>query len=424
MTKLVPNLKIVLAVCTMSAAFCQAKEPPPAWVNAIDTNAMARLLCDYTNNVIRSEWAGEDATIEEHLPVNIGFGFVVIGDEDVTNRVNAILRSTRESIPPAILSEIEKHHYLCPVLQWLVRSTRQGVTNATSYLDVNAAKAVFKEADFNLVALTNIAANLGVSGIPQTAAIRQVFEVEPKRASIIPAEPGIDYPDVMPEQLFSCPYGMATVLRAPEMDRFFRYMVYNRSGASKIVWHAPFTIPMTGFRHNPACSMDKGFVDIRIGTHRSYRRFDVMVCQKYRDTYGPPTYISFYNIPYVKRKYDKRLRIQSVEYGYNGRKPPPYDISPIYIPRYWTDDYECRQNDIVSYIRSFPVGLSYHRPEEFSGRGELVTEMDFSNRPVKVRKVRYYVENGELKYEPYGEEIDVRKRPPRRRGEDCSGWER
>ena len=47
---------IVLLCCT--AGICWADDAPPAWINAVDTNAMERVLFDYTNNVIRSEWVG------------------------------------------------------------------------------------------------------------------------------------------------------------------------------------------------------------------------------------------------------------------------------------------------------------------------------------------------------------------------------
>ena len=46
---------IVLLCC--AAGICRADDAPPAWINAVDTNAMERMLFDYTNNVIRSEWA-------------------------------------------------------------------------------------------------------------------------------------------------------------------------------------------------------------------------------------------------------------------------------------------------------------------------------------------------------------------------------
>ena len=40
---------IVLVVC--AAGVCRAGDAPSAWVNAVDTNAMERVLLDYTNNV-------------------------------------------------------------------------------------------------------------------------------------------------------------------------------------------------------------------------------------------------------------------------------------------------------------------------------------------------------------------------------------
>ena len=47
---------------------------------------------------------------------------------------------------------------------------------------------------------------------------------------------------------------------------------------------------------------------------------------------------------------------------------------------------------------------------------------DYHNDPTQVRKVRYYVEDEELKYELIGEEESVRGFTPRRRGENKVGW--
>ena len=399
------------------------KEVPPAWVNAVDTNAMERVLFDYTNNVIRSEWAGKDKSIGRELPANLGFQFAVVGDEDVTNRVNAILRATRDAIQPRVRERIEKYKYLGPTLQWLVRSTRQGVTNSTSYLEVNAREAIFEEADFNLEVLTNKAGRLWTSDIPAVAMIQPVFKVEPDYASILPAEPGVDYPDIMPEQTFSTPLGIGVVLRAPELNRNFRYMVTNRLRDSEIIWHSSGWTSKKAFKYNTSFTPKMGFAEIGCSASSQNARVDVMVCQKCDDVLGPPTYISFYNIPYMKRNYDKNGRIVSIEYAKDIRRPPRYDISSIWIPRRWTDEYEYRGFDIHGFTREFPfTNLPRRRSEEFSNRGCRVMGKDYHNDPIQVRKVRYYIEDEELKYELIGEEVPVRGFTPRRRGENKVGW--
>ena len=411
------GLAIIGLLCC-AVGICRAGDAPPAWINAVDTNAMKRVLFDYTNNVIRSEWAGNDKSIGKELPANLGFQFAVVGDEDVTNRVNAILQATRNAIQPQVRDEIEKCHYLGPTLQWLVRSSRQGVTNSTSYLEVNAREAVFEEADFNLELLTNKASRLRTIDIPAVAAVSPVFKVEPDYASILSAEPGVDYPDIMPEQTFVTPYGIGIVIRAPEYDRYFRYKVLNLLNNAEAVWTSSVWVPISSYRFNRKMSPTRGFAEICISHRRQFRRIDIMVCQKRNDVIGPPTYISFYDSPFVVRKYDDQKRVLSVEYAKSGKSMPPYDISLLWIPRSWTDDYEYRFGDIHGFIREYPItSMPMRKAEEFSNRGEMVLSKDYHGDPTLVQGVRYYVEDGELRYAIYINEEKVKGFIPRRRGE-------
>lgn len=67
-------------VMLIGSVVAAVKEAPPVWMNAIDTNAMERVLFDYTNNVIRSEWAGRNKSIGRELPANLGFQFAAVGE--------------------------------------------------------------------------------------------------------------------------------------------------------------------------------------------------------------------------------------------------------------------------------------------------------------------------------------------------------
>ena len=418
--------RLILGFVVCATGVGVAADAPQAWINAVDTNAMERVLFDYTNNVIRSEWAGKDKSIGRELPANLGFQFAVVGDEDVTNRVNAILQATRDAIQPQVREDVEKYNNLCSVLQWLVRSTRQGVTNSTSYLEVNAREAVFEEADFNITLLTNKASRLRLGDIPIVAAIRPIFKVEPDHASILPAEPGVDYPDILPEQTFTTPYGIGIVLRAPEAERYFRFEVFNWRRGAEYEWRSSFvSVSINAFRFNPRMSTSEGFAEIKIAAHLQFRRIDIMVCQKHGETMGPPSYISFYAIPHIKRNYDRRNKVISIEYSHNHRNAPPYDISPIWIPRRWTDEYEYRSSDIHGFTREFPMEiLPRRRAEVFSNRGELVLGKDCHDDPTLVQKVLYYVEDGELKYKTWDVEERVKGFKPRRRGEGKDVWQK
>ena len=119
------------------------------------------------------------------------------------------------------------------------------------------------------------------------------------------------------------------------------------------------------------------------------------------------------------------MLVDSIEYVLKDKNPPPYDISPIWIPHEWTDRYNYwLEKDILGYSRSLPVSSGRLHDEHFSCRGEFVLEKDVSDRPSVVRKTRYYVEDGVLKYEPYGDEIRLNEFLPRKRGEVKTGWQK
>lgn len=290
---------------------------------------------------------------------------------------------------------------------------------------MNAREAVFEEADFNLMLLTNKASRLRPNDIPVVSAVRPIFRVEPDHASILPAESGVDYPDILPEQTFVTPYGIGIVLRAPEAERCFRFEVYNWRRGAEYEWRSSVTVPIHAFRFNPRMSKRDGFAEIKIPAHLQIRRIDIMVCQKCGEVIGPPTCISFYSVPFIKRRYDKLWRIASMEYTDVTPKAPPYDISPIWIPRRWTDEYEYRSNDIHGFTRTFPIEILLRRKAEvFSNRGDLVLGKDYHDDPTLVQKVLYYVQDGELKYKPYGVEERVKGFKPRRRGEGKDVWQK
>ncbi len=83
------------------------KETPSAWRNCVGKTAAEEAMCAYTSNVIKCEWAGEDPKIARQMPANLGFQFAVIGDSDVTNRVQKILNDVADSLNPELRKNLE-----------------------------------------------------------------------------------------------------------------------------------------------------------------------------------------------------------------------------------------------------------------------------------------------------------------------------
>ncbi len=406
--------------CLMLAGIAFAnKEVPSAWRNTIDARAAEEAMCAYTSNVIRCEWAGANLNVAELMPANLAFQFAVVGDSDVTNRIQRVLREVADAINPAVRSKLEKYGLLNSTLQWMVRACRPGITNQTVYLSAKAHPAVFKESDFDVKKLKNLARWITNRNIPPLVTIR----LEPSKYDVplSKAFPEIDYPDVLPEETFTLPLGSALVLRAPERRRRFRlsaqtYPVASRSAKFKwITTGGGRFYPWTDARSD---TVEDGHADFVCDTKRYSPRLDVMVfAQLPNGMIGPPSILSIYRPPLMQRKYLNE-KLQSISY-LEKSNDIPYDISPIWIPHEWKDEYTLNSGgQILSFTRSFPD----RRGEDcFSAIGELVEKMSPSGYPLSTRKVKYFVspESGKLEYRAIGDEIRYRlnNTPYRRSGE-------
>ena len=409
---------LLFAAVSLSA-FASSAKTVDAWRTAVDKSAAERAYVAYTSNVLRCEWAGEDVRVSSLMPANVAFNFAVVGDSNSASRVAKTLEETAAAIDPELRGTLEQFGLLNSTLQWLVRSCRPGVTNAATYLSVGAHPATFREQDFNADMLKAAARRITGRGIVLPVRVKVEYLDDPVPLS--KAEPCVDYPDIMPEETFSNPFGTAIVLRAPERRRKFRLSAstYPFPGkAAKYVWKTTGGVALRPWPMTLAEVPDRGFAEVTVDAASCGTRADVFVfAQMANGLYGPPSVVSIYNPPLAKRTYAKG-KLQSISY-LKESKNVPYDIGPIWAPREWRDDFALNgKGRIVSFARTVPGSFT---EEPFSAIGELVLSMSASGIPLVTRKVEYFIspETGALGYRPVGDEKKYRlgESPFRRSGE-------
>ena len=409
---------LLFAAVSLSA-FASSAKTVDAWKTTVDKSAAERAYVAYTSNVVRCEWAGEDPRIPPLMPANVAFNFAVVGDSNSASRVAKALEETAAAIDPALRGTLEQFGLLDSTLQWLVRTCRPGVTNAATYLSVSAHPAAFREQDFNADMLKAAARRITGRGIVLPVRVKVEYLDDPVPLS--KAEPCVDYPDIMPEETFSNPFGTAIVLRAPERMRKFRLSAatYPFPGkAEKYVWKATRGVKIRPWPMTLAEVPDRGFAEVTVDAAYCGVRADILVfAQMPNGLYGPPSVVSIYNPPLAKRTYVKG-KLKSISY-LKDAKNVPYDISPIWAPREWRDDFALSSKGrIVSFTRTTKGSFT---EEQFSAIGELVLSMSSSGMPLVTRKVEYFIssETGALGYRPVGEEKKYRlgESPFRRSGE-------
>ena len=332
------------------SAFASPAQTVDAWRTTVDKSAVERAYVAYTSNVLRCEWAGEDPRVASLMPANVAFNFAVVGDSNSASRVAKTLEETAAAIDPALRGNLEQFGLLNSTLQWLVRSCRPGITNAATYLSVNAHPAAFRYQDFDPATLKAAARSISGRGI--TLPVRVKVEYLDDPVPLSKAEPCVDYPDIMPEETFSNPFGTAIVLRAPERMRRFRLSASTYpfpDEASKYVWRATRGVKIRPWPMTLAEVPDRGFAEITVDAASCGLRADVLVfAQMANGLYGPPSVVSIYNPPFAKRTYVKG-KLKSISY-LKGAKNVPYDIGPIWAPRAWS--LVCRSSTTTSWHRS------------------------------------------------------------------------
>ena len=375
-----------------------------AWRNTVEAMAAADAVCAYTSNVIRCEWAGEDRRIADLMPANLSFQFAVIGDGDVTNRVRKILEETASELPETTREELERCGHLVPALQWIVRFSRPSITNSTEYLRRWSHPAAFQESDFDADRMKALAKRLKPSSFLLPVKL-ELCECD-SSCPLGKAEPVEDYADILPEETFSTPFGAAVVLRAPERLRVFRFAAATHPMAAKphrFVWGKTYGAVSRPWLGESGRTMEKGFAEFVLDVSKMGHRLDVMVFAEYGNgLYSAPAIVSFYKCPLARRDFsDGKLKSISCNLSSGS---VPYDISPIWIPREWKDEFEHDEHGrIIGFERTTPGSPGW---EKFSARGEYVLSSFSSGLPEVTREAEYFVapESGRLECRPAGEE--------------------
>lgn len=388
----------------------------PAMTNLVDSTAAWAAFADYTNNVLRVEQV-EPA---EKLPFNMPFQLVIGPKAEDKLAAEAALETVRTSMPTHVRVYFEQHKLMAPLYQWLVRRCKPGVTNEDTYLSAAAHPSVWQAKDFDLRQLADAARNLASNSIPMMAVLRPIYE-EYELNPIQRAEPLVDYSDPRPEETYATPFGIATVLRAPERRRKFRVFATGWPLSGRDVNYKWVSIPRGVWasavqnRWGDGYRPENGFADLTLDWNGALRR-DVLVFARYGDgPWGPPSVISFCRIPNEKRQYDKDGRPLSVEYLADKAVIPQ-----LYQNKPWKDLYEY---DSLGRALGFSrTRTGQFREERFSSPSEFVVETYPGDLPKLTNKVRYFTSPSDpatLDYEITDEEIRHSSRPvaSRNRGE-------
>jgi len=389
---------VLWVVCCVYAA-----TTVPAWRNVVERECAEAVVQCYTSNVVRVEWAGVDERVGRLMPANLTCQFAVLGDSDVTNRVSRILEETVAALSPMLRDDLIKYRLLCPTLQWLVRATRIAESD---YLTFKAHPAVFKEGDFNFEKLVAKAKALNGRQIPLPVAV--VADYDSERAPVRRAKPGVDYPDILPEESFETPFGIGIVLRAP--DRFRRIRLRARTYPFarrdvRYVWKTSNYTEIKSWAYDDALRPEMGFAEIRFDVNRFGKRMDIAVFAQMPDgSCGVPTIISVFHSPYAKRVNSSDGRLESITY-LSESPDALYDLSPIWIPHEWKDDYFTDGKGRIETFNRLRPG-NYGRSEEFAAANVIILESYPSGLPKVTRHVEYLIspETKRLDYRQVGDE--------------------
>lgn len=397
-------------------------EMPEGWRNVVSSNAAWSAAMDYANGNLRCVWAGDRPGVADAMPANAAFQFAIAGEETSVSNAQRVLDAARAALSDDLRERLAVCHLLAPTLQWMVRKTMRDATDAAAYLKPANHPAAFREADFNLTNLVRIAKKMTPSAVPPVVALHPQGEFS-RNLPAPPATPGVDYPGVRTENVFSTPFGVGLALFAPQRRRIFRFRA--------VAWPSPELkvnfrwVPLTpgawvrDWYGGKRASDGYGAVYVDWGAFVRVRRIDVAVFAQVKDGFwGAPSIISFYGSPYEERAYERDNSLRHIRYLPKVRKnPPPYDISSICLPADWTDYY--RYDDkrrICGFNRDLPGSV---RQEEYSDLGEIVLEHHPSDTPKVTMKVRYFEKDGQLRFKETGEEVTYKLAPfqPRLRGE-------
>lgn len=386
-------------------------EIPEAWRTVTDGHSAAVACHLYTNGAPRCVWAGDLPGVEDTMPACVPFHFAITGSKESVSNVQHIIDRTCEAIPDRLRLTLKACKLLNPTMQWLVRWNRHSVTNQHGYLwRKGNHTATYKELDFNLTNLTEMAKQLTAKNIPAVAAVSMEDEMF-RTLPTVPTIAGVDYPGDMPEVTYKTPFGVGIVLRAPQCGRSFRFRASAwpiNSGKVNFQWAVigggVWVTPWMPGKHQ---GIGYGLIHVNRQGIKANGRTDVLVFARYGNgPWGAPSIISFYNSPYEIRSYNKAKEVEKIQYIPAPKKLPPYDISSICLPAEWTDYYQYDgEHHILGFKRVTPLTPI---GEEFSYLGEKVLEQHPNDTPKTAMKVRYFAKDGQLHFEETGEQINYR----------------
>ncbi len=337
------------------------------------------------------EHRDHDADHGDLYPANTPYMIISQGssgsDKVFMNAVAATLAAFR----PEVKKELMAKGMLMPTVQMIFRMSNKVVKSPDDYLTGVAHPSVFEGKQIDDEKMITMAHDLRQDVLPPLATIQVVSEDE--------GVPGRDYFDAVPrEKLFDTPCAIARVVRS---TKYMRKMIVSAE-TSKDMRDKPLTYHWTVLRGDAKGITirklnDSGSVVELLVPYHGRRsipgrpgiessRVDIGAFVHNGTYYSPPAFVSLFYLDNEKRVYDRKNRIDVIDYA--DPEVRKHYVDPLLDARKdWRDEYRYGWGGkLLGWTRT----LDDER-HLFTAEGRLIVEGDIDD-PVKTVPMQYRYE--------------------------------
>lgn len=356
-----------------------------------DTSLLQRMDTLYHNNQFWIIPCVNDVGkpgIGDVFPANAPFQFVTLGASWSDQPFLRAALAASAAFPKTTKEAILRRNLMGPTMQWLLRSTQTDVETEADYLSAKAHPTAFAKERLDVERLVLKAHELKPEQVPPAVSLALINS---RLFPIRYPQPGKDYPDIVPELVFSSPSAMAFVLRAPAGTRTFLFRAQPFPEADptatftwRVVHGDPKRVKIEAPLGEALNTPEHGFAQITIDRRGLTERLDVACFAKSHGTaFGAPAILSFNPVALETRTYRPDGKLAEIDYT----NPDQIYCDPhLALPRAWVDHYSyAPDGTCTGWVRSYKGTPS----AAFTAAGERILDRHADGTPSKLQRVRY-----------------------------------
>ncbi|MFV2067468.1 MAG: hypothetical protein ACC645_10845 [Pirellulales bacterium] len=365
-----------------------------------DSRSIAVLYAQYRSNMlyiypeVRDHDPGHNGKgggYGDVFPANTPYVIISQGASGSDRPFLDAVACTLAAFRPEVKKSLREHGLLMPTIQMILRMSNKKVQTAQDYLKGSAHPTVFNGENLYPAKMVKMAHGIRLGEEPPMIQLRVVEEDQP----IV----GRDYFHAgSDERLFTTPAAIARVVRS---TKYLRRMVVSAE-TSVDVNERDLTFHWSVLRGNASkikinpLNEQRSVVELLVpyharrpmvpGSKLESNRVDIGAFVNNGKRYSAPGFITFFSLDTEWRVYNERNLIESVRY--QGRGEGNYVDPSIDATKRWTDRYAYdEQGQLLGWTRV----LDGNR-QEFTPEGLLIIERGDDDRPIRVRAMRYELE--------------------------------